>query len=42
MFFVHVALEKTLKAHVCEATRDLAPKIHSFSPRLLMGRRIAT
>ena len=30
MFFVHLALEKTLKAHVCKATRDFAPKIHSL------------
>ena len=28
LFFVHLALEKTLKAHVCRATSDFAPKIH--------------
>lgn len=30
LFFIHLALEKMLKANVCRATRDLAPKIHSL------------
>ena len=30
MFFVHLALEKALKAHVCRATQDLAPRIHDL------------
>jgi len=30
LFFVHLALEKMLKAHVCRATRKVAPKIHSL------------
>ncbi len=30
LFFAHLALEKTLKAHVCRPTRDLAPRAHSL------------
>ena len=30
LFFAHLAFEKTLKAHVCRATRDLAPPIHNL------------
>ncbi len=30
LFFLHLALEKALKAHVCRATQDFAPKIHSL------------
>ncbi len=30
LFFLHLALEKVLKAHVCRATQDLAPKVHSL------------
>ena len=30
LFFAHLALEKTLKAHVCRATNNLAPRIHSL------------
>ena len=30
LFFVHLALEKVLKAHVCRQTRDLAPRIHNL------------
>jgi HEPN domain-containing protein len=30
LFFVHLALEKLLKAHVCRATRDLAPRLHTL------------
>jgi HEPN domain-containing protein len=30
LFFLHLALEKALKAHVCRATRDFAPKVHSL------------
>jgi len=30
LFFVHLALEKTLKAHVCKATQDFAPKLHTL------------
>ena len=30
LFFAHLALEKMLKAHVCRATRDLAPRIHTL------------
>jgi HEPN domain-containing protein len=31
LFFIHLALEKALKAHVCRATRNLAPKIHDLA-----------
>jgi len=31
LFFAHLALEKVLKAHVCRATQDFAPRIHSLS-----------
>lgn len=30
LFFAHLALEKMLKAHVCRATGDLAPKVHNL------------
>lgn len=30
LFFAHLALEKTLKAHVCRATKDLAPRTHAL------------
>ena len=31
LFFVHLTLEKSLKALVCRHTRDLAPKLHNLS-----------
>lgn len=30
LFFVHLALEKALKAHVCKQTNQLAPRIHDL------------
>ncbi len=30
LFFVHLAMEKMLKAHVCKLTQELAPKIHAL------------
>jgi HEPN domain-containing protein len=30
LYFAQLALEKLLKAHVCLATQDLAPRIHSL------------
>ena len=30
LFFIHLALEKLLKAHVCKGTRNLAPRIHNL------------
>jgi HEPN domain-containing protein len=30
LFFIHLALEKILKANMCRTTQDLAPKIHSL------------
>lgn len=33
LFFLHLSLEKLLKAQVCQKTKDLAPPIHNL-PRL--------
>ena len=30
LFFAHLALEKALKAHVCRATQDIAPRLHNL------------
>lgn len=30
LFIAHLALEKTLKAHVCRATGEMAPRIHNL------------
>lgn len=30
LFFVHLALEKLLNAHVCKTTNDFAPKTHAL------------
>ncbi|MCK4306353.1 MAG: HEPN domain-containing protein, partial [Candidatus Eisenbacteria sp.] len=30
LFFAHLALEKLLKALVCQHTKDLAPRIHNL------------
>jgi HEPN domain-containing protein len=30
LFFVHLALEKALKAHVCRHARDFAPRTHNL------------
>ena len=30
LFFLHLALEKALKAHVCRAAKEFAPRIHSL------------
>lgn len=30
LFFAHLALEKTLKAHICKSTGKLAPPIHNL------------
>jgi len=30
LFFVHLTLEKMLKAHVCRQTERLAPRIHNL------------
>ena len=30
LFFTHLALEKTLKAHVCLVIQDLAPRLHNL------------
>ncbi|WP_447971382.1 HEPN domain-containing protein [Nitrospira sp. M1] len=31
LFFAHLALEKALKTHVCQATQDIAPRSHHLS-----------
>ena len=38
LFFLHLALEKLLKAHVCRQTRDLAPRL----PNLVRFAELAT
>lgn len=30
LFFAHLGIEKILKAHVCKATGDMAPRIHQL------------
>jgi HEPN domain-containing protein len=30
LFFLHLSLEKAIKAHVCRTTGDLAPRIHNL------------
>lgn len=30
LFFAHLAIEKLIKAHVCQHTQDLAPQIHNL------------
>jgi HEPN domain-containing protein len=30
LFFAHLSLEKILKAHVCKATQQIAPKLHNL------------
>ena len=30
MFFLHLALEKILKAHVCKTIQDVPPRIHNL------------
>jgi HEPN domain-containing protein len=30
LFFAHLAIEKTLKAHVCRASGELAPPVHNL------------
>lgn len=29
LFFLHLSLEKALKAHVCRVSRDMAPRMHN-------------
>lgn len=40
LFFAHLALEKMLKAHICRATADLAPRMHTLL-RLAEGTGLA-
>ena len=30
LFFLHLTLEKILKAHVCSQTQDIAPRVHNL------------
>lgn len=30
LFFLHLAFEKALKAHMCKATQDVPPRIHDL------------
>ena len=38
LFWVHLALEKALKAHVCRATSDVAPRIHNLARLVKMAK----
>lgn len=31
LFFLHLTLEKILKAHVCRNSRDIAPRLHNLA-----------
>jgi len=31
LFFLHLSLEKILKAHVCRNSEDIAPRLHNLS-----------
>jgi len=31
LFFLHLALEKILKAHICKNINDIAPRIHNLT-----------
>lgn len=31
LFFLHLSLEKIIKAHVCKNTNDIAPRIHNLT-----------
>jgi HEPN domain-containing protein len=31
LFFIHLALEKVLKAHVCRRIQDIAPRLHNLT-----------
>ncbi|MEW6349461.1 MAG: HEPN domain-containing protein [Thermodesulfobacteriota bacterium] len=30
LFFLHLAFEKVLKAHICRSTNDIAPRLHNL------------
>jgi HEPN domain-containing protein len=30
LFFLHLTLEKILKAHICRNTNDIAPRLHNL------------
>jgi HEPN domain-containing protein len=30
LFFLHLSMEKLLKAHICSYTNDIAPKLHNL------------
>lgn len=38
LYFLHLALEKALKAHVCRQTNDLAPRIHDLAKLAHLAR----
>ena len=31
LFFLHLTLEKILKAHICRHSRDIAPRLHNLT-----------
>lgn len=30
LFFLHLAMEKIIKAHICRNTNDIAPRLHNL------------
>jgi HEPN domain-containing protein len=38
LFFLHLSLEKALKAHVCRVTRDIAPRLHNLVRLAELGK----
>jgi len=38
LFWAHLALEKTLKAHVCKETKEIAPRLHDLVKLAEIGK----
>ncbi|MBI4666105.1 MAG: HEPN domain-containing protein [Nitrospinae bacterium] len=38
LFFIHLAVEKILKAHFCRNNRDMAPKSHNLTRLAELGK----
>ena len=38
LFFVHLALEKIIKAHVCKQTGEIPPRIHNLLSLAKLGK----
>jgi len=37
LFFVHLSLEKAIKAHVCKQTKQIPPRIHNLLALAKLG-----